>query len=279
LQRRTVSVPILDEKQTGELFSPGLAREKFASYYAVPLIAKGQVRGVLEIFHRSILKPSDDWFEFLATLAGQTAVAIESASLFQDLQYSNMELSAAMDATIESWSQALEVSGREAPEHTQRVVHWCLQVAQEMHVDEKDLLDLRRGAFLHDIGKMSIPESILNKPAALDEAEWQLIHRHPLAAFNFLSQIKPLASAMDIPRYHHERWDGSGYPDGLKGRQIPLAARIFAVVDVFDSMTTARPFRQAQDRKAALEFIRAASGRLFDPQVVDAFSQIIWGYI
>lgn len=121
LERRTVSVPTLDDQKTGFLFSPGLVREKFASYYAVPLIAKGQVKGVLEIYHRSILKPADDWFEFLATLAGQTALAIDSAALFHDLQRTNFELTMAYDAAIESWSRALEISGRENQEHAQRV--------------------------------------------------------------------------------------------------------------------------------------------------------------
>ena len=275
LQRRTVSVPDLDFRHTGSLFSPGLAREKFASYYAVPLITKGQVKGVLEIYHRSILKPADDWFEFLATLAGQTAVAIDSASLLHDLQLSNIELTMAYEATIESWSRALELSGRENQEHTQRVADRTVQLACALHVDEKDLNDIRRGALLHDIGKLVIPENILNKPGPLDEMEWEITRRHPRQAYELLSPIRNLAEALDIPLRHHERWDGSGYPDGLRGEQIPLSARIFAVVDVHDALISTRPYRPAWTKQAAREYIREQSGKLFDPLVARAFLQNI----
>jgi PAS domain S-box-containing protein len=275
LERRTVSVPTLDDQQVGFLFSPGLAREKFASYYAVPLIAKGQVKGVLEIYHRSILKPAEDWFEFLATLAGQTALAIDSASLFHDLQRSNIELTMAYDAAIESWSRALELSGRETQEHTQRVALWTVQLASALHVDEKNLNDLRRGAFLHDIGKLVIPERILNKTGPLDDLEWEITRRHPLQAYELLSPIKQLSASLDIPHYHHERWDGSGYPEGLHGEQIPLSARIFAVVDVYDALITVHPYRSAWTEQAARAFIQEQSGILFDPIVAKVFLQII----
>jgi HD-GYP domain-containing protein (c-di-GMP phosphodiesterase class II) len=278
LERRTVSVPTLDDQQAELLFSPGIAREKFASYYAIPLIAKGQVKGVLEIYHRSILKPADDWFEFLATLAGQTALAIDSASLFYDLQRSNIELSMAYDAAIESWSRALELSGRENQEHTQHVAQKTVQLAGALHVDEKNLNDLRRGALLHDIGNLMIPENILNKPGPLDDLEWEMIKRHPRQAYELLSPIKQLAAALDIPRYHHEHWDGSGYPDGLHGEQIPLSARIFAVVDVHDVLLSARPYRPAWTKKAARAYIQEQSGKLFDPMVTKVFLQTIGNY-
>ena len=278
LERRTVSVPTLDDQQAGFLFSPGLTREKFASYYAVPLIAKGQVMGVLEIYHRSILKPADDWFEFLATLAGQTALAIDSASLFHDLQRTNFELSMAYDAAIESWSRALELSGRETQEHTQRVAHWTVQLASALHVNEKDLNDLRRGAFLHDIGKLVIPEDILNKTGPLNDSDWEITKRHPRQAYELLSPIKQLSAALDIPHFHHERWDGSGYPDGLIGEQIPLSARIFAVVDVFDALIFARPDRPAWTKQAARTYIQEQSGKLFDPMVAKVFLQISGDY-
>jgi HD-GYP domain-containing protein (c-di-GMP phosphodiesterase class II) len=275
LQRRTVSVPDLDGRHTGSLFSPGLAREKFASYYAIPLISKGQVKGVMELYHRSILKPADDWFEFLSTLAGQTAIAIDNASLLHELQKTNMELTMAYDAAIESWSRALELSGRENQEHTQHVVDWTMQLARSLHVDEKDLNDLRRGALLHDIGELVIPESILNKPGPLDGMEWEIIKRHPQHACALLSPIKYLAAALDIPCHHHERWDGSGYPGGLRGDQIPLSARIFAVVDVYDALTSARPYRDAWTKRAAQEYILEQSGKLFDPMVANVFLQNI----
>jgi response regulator RpfG family c-di-GMP phosphodiesterase len=276
LQRRTVSIPVLDDPQTIQQFSPGVVREKFASYYAVPLIAKGQVKGVLEVYNRSVLKPTDDWFEFLATLAGQTALAIDSATLFQELQTSNLELSAAVDASIEGWSRALEASGRENAEHSQRVVEMTLQLAQALHVDERDLNDIRQGVLMHDVGMLAIPEKILFKPGPLDDREWELVRRHPQLACEFLARIKPQSFSMDIPRSHHERWDGSGYPEGLAGRQIPFVARIFAVVDVYDALITPRPYRPAWKRKAALEYLGQESDRLFDPAVVETFLQAKW---
>jgi HD-GYP domain-containing protein (c-di-GMP phosphodiesterase class II) len=239
------------------------------------LIAKGQVRGVLEIYHRSILKPDEDWFEFLATLAGQTALAIDSASLFHDLQRSNLELSLAYDAGIETWSRALELSGRENQAHTQRVVHWTVELARALNIDEKDLNDIRRGVLLHDIGKLLIPESILNKAGPLDDLEWEITRRHPRQAYELLSPIKHLSAALDIPLYHHERWDGSGYPDGLRGAQIPLAARIFAVVDVHDALITTRPYRPAWTEQASRAYIQEKSGTLFDPTVTKAFLQTV----
>ena len=278
LERRTVSIPALNEQQISSLFPPGLARENFASYYAIPLITKGQVEGVLEIYHRTMLKPSEDWFEFLATLAGTTGVAIDSASLFQDLQRSNVELTLAYDTAIESWARALEASGRETQAHTQRVAHWTVLVANEMHVDEQAFNDLRRGALLHDIGKLVIPEIILNKAGSLDAREWEITKSHPRLGYDLLSPIKNLIAALDIPLRHHERWDGSGYPDGLRGDRIPLAARIFAVVDVHDALLSVRPYRAAWTKYAARKYLQEQSGILFDPQVVKAFLNIVGDY-
>jgi GAF domain-containing protein len=278
LERRTVSVPALDGQQVSSLFSPGLARENFASYYAIPLITKGQVEGVLEIYHRTLLKPTDDWFEFLATLAGTTGVAIDSASLFRDLQRSNVELTLAYDTAIESWARALEASGRETQAHTQRVAHWTVQLASELHVDEREFNDLRRGALLHDIGKLVIPENILNKPGSLDSREWEITKSHPRLGYELLSPIKNLSAALDIPLRHHERWDGSGYPDGLRGDRIPLAARIFAVVDVHDALLSDRPYRPAWTKHAARMYLQEQSGILFDPAVVKAFLNIVGDY-
>ncbi len=278
LERRTVSIPDLDRRHTGSLFSPGLARENFASYYAIPLITKGQVEGVLEIYHRTMLKPSDDWFEFLATLAGTTGVAIDSASLFRDLQRSNVELTLAYDTAIESWARALEASGRETQAHAQRVAHWTIQLASEMGVDEREFNDMRRGALLHDIGKLVIPESILNKPGTLDDREWEITRRHPRLGYELLAPIKNLSTALDIPLRHHERWDGSGYPDGLRGDRIPLSARIFAVVDVHDALLSDRPYRPAWTKHAARVYLQEQAGKLFDPAVVKAFLNIVGDY-
>jgi PAS domain S-box-containing protein len=271
LERRTITIPDLGNQPGNSLLAPALLRENFSNYYAVPVIAKGQVKGVLEIYHRSLLQPDDDWLDFLSTMANQAAVAIDSASLFQDLQRSNGELSLAYDAAIESWAQVLELSNRENGAHAYRVVELTIKLARSMGIAEPELIHFRRGALLHDVGKLGIPENILNKPGPLDEAEWKVMQSHPQLAYDLLSSVNYLAPALDIPHFHHERWDGSGYPDGLREDQIPFPARLFAVVDVYDALTSTRPYRPAWSRQVALNHIQDSSARLFDPAVVQAF--------
>jgi PAS domain S-box-containing protein len=275
LERRTINIPDLGNQPTGSPLAPDLLLEKFANYYAVPVIAKGQVKGVLEIYHRSLLQPDDDWMDFLATMANQAAVAIDSASLFQDLQRTNAELSLAYDSAIESWAQVLELSNRENGAHAYRVVELTIKLARSMGIAEQELIHFRRGALLHDVGKLGIPEYILNKPGPLDEAEWKIMHTHPQLAYDLLSSVNYLAPALDIPHYHHERWDGSGYPDGLLEEQIPFSARLFAVVDVYDALTSTRSYRPAWSRQVALNHIEQFSGKLYDPAVVKAFLQVM----
>jgi PAS domain S-box-containing protein len=274
LERRTISIPDLGSQPLGALLIPNQLGEKCANYYAVPLIAKGQVKGVLELYHYSLIHPDDDWLDFLATIAGQAAVAIDSANLFQDLQRSNAELSLAYDSAIESWARVLELSNRESGAHSYRVVDLTIQLARSMGIAEQELVHFRRGALLHDVGKLGIPESLLNKPGPLNDAEWKIMQSHPQLAYQMLSSVNYLAPALDIPHYHHERWDGSGYPDGLREEQIPFSARLFAVVDVYDALTSSRPYRSACTRQIALEHIRENSGKLFDPAVVRTFLSI-----
>ena len=271
LEKRTVKIPDLRGRRTDYLRSPDFIQEGFASYYAVPLIAKGQVRGVLEIYHRCLLSPSEDWFEFLGTLAGQAAIAIDSASLFQDLQRSNAELLSAYEVAIKGWADALELSGRESREHIDRVVDLSLALGRRLSVTQKDFLDIRRGAILHDIGNLGVPEYLLSKQGPLSAEEWLIVRQHPRHARQLLSPMIHLGQAMDIPNFHHERWDGGGYPDGLRGDQIPFLARLFAVVDVYDSMTHPRPYRQAWSHEDAIEYIRSQAGSHFDPVIARAF--------
>ncbi len=277
LERRTISVPDLGSQSADFLFSPVLGQEKFANYYAVPLITKGQVRGVLEIYQRTLSSPDDEWLDFLATIAGQAAVAIDSSSLFQDLQRTNAELSQAYDAAIESWAQVLEMTNRESGAHAYRVVDLTIQLARYMGVTEDNLVHYRRGALLHDVGKLGISENILNKPGPLDEAERKILESHANLAYQLLSSASYLTLALDIPHYHHERWDGSGYPDGLRADQIPFPARLFAVVDVYDALTSIRPYRTDWTHKAAIDYIEKHSGSLFDPDVVKAFIKMMEG--
>jgi len=251
--------------------------EEFVTHYAIPLVAKGQVQGILEVYHRSPFQPDEEWLTFFNMLAGQAAIAIDDAHLFEDLQRSNLDMVLAYDATIQGWSQALELRDKETEGHTQRVTDLTLRLAQMIGVPEAELEHVRRGTLLHDIGKMGIPDSILLKPGKLTEEEWNIMRRHPVHAYELLSSIAYLRPALDIPHYHHEKWDGSGYPDGLKGEQIPLYARIFAVVDVYNALTSKRPYRPAWTVEKAIEHIRKQSGKHFDPGIVEAFLNLTSG--
>lgn len=271
LSRRTIATPDLIRDIDGLTRSPFIQREGFVSYFGVPLIAKGNVNGVLEIFHRSRLDPSQEWIEFLETLAGQAGIAIDSAQMHASLQRANIELSLAYDSTLEGWSAALDLRDRETEGHTQRVTEMTLRLSREMGIGERDLVHVRRGALLHDIGKMGIPDAILFKPGPLTEEEWKIMRKHPENAYQLLSPIAFLKPALDIPYCHHEKWDGTGYPRGLKGEQIPLAARIFAVADVWDALLSNRPYRQAWSKPDVVKHVRTLAGTHFDPRVAKIF--------
>ncbi len=260
---KTIFVPDLTktENRLAEVLS--LAGENFTAYVGFPVITKGQVVGVLEIFHRSPLSVDTSWFDFLDTLAGQAAIAIDNARLFENLQRSNFELTIAYDATIEGWSRALDLRDRETEGHTQRVTTLTMKLALQMGIPEADLLHIRRGALLHDIGKMGIPDNILLKPDKLTPEEWEKMKQHTIYAYEMLRPIAYLRPALDIPRYHHEKWDGTGYPYQLKGQDIPLPARIFSIVDVWDAITSDRPYRGAWSKEKALDYIRSEIGKAF----------------
>jgi PAS domain S-box-containing protein/putative nucleotidyltransferase with HDIG domain len=270
-EHRTISCLDIGEGNGIFVRSSLLASEEFVSHYATPLVVKGEIKGVLEVFHRKTLEREHTWLGYFETLATQTAIAIENASLFENLQRSNMELILAYDATIEGWSRALDLRDRETEGHTQRVAEMALELAEKMGMTDAEKVDLRRGALLHDIGKMGVPDAILLKPESLSENEWKIMRQHPLYAYQMLSPIKYLKHALEIPYCHHEKWDGSGYPRELKGEEIPLSARVFAVVDVFDALTSDRPYSKAWPREEAYQYIRDQAGKHFDPQVVKIF--------
>jgi putative nucleotidyltransferase with HDIG domain len=255
--------------------APLLAQEGFISYYAIPLLNQGKVNGVLEIFHRTLLEPNQEWFDFLEALGTQAAIAIENTTLFQDLQNTNDELSKAYDSTIEGWSHALDLRDKETEGHTQRVTELTVELAKEFGFNEEELLHVRRGSLLHDIGKMGVPDRILLKTTALEPEEWVHMKEHPIYAHEMLQPIHYLQQALDIPYCHHEKWDGTGYPRGLKGEEIPLSARIFAVVDVWDALTSDRPYRAAWSHEKTLTYIKAEAEKHFDPYVVEMFTRLI----
>ncbi len=250
---------------------PLVSGEGFVDHIIVPLVSKGDCKGVLEVFHRSPLGSGQDWLSFLEALADQAAIAIDSALMFEELQRTNTELALSYDRTLEGWSRALEFRDREAPGHTERVTSWTLRLAQALGLPDRELVHLRRGALLHDIGKMAIPDSILLKPGPLSDEEWVHMRRHPLYAYQLLSPIPFLRQALDIPLFHHEAWDGTGYPYGLAKESIPLAARVFAVVDVWDALRSVRPYRDAWPELKVQAHLRAQAGTSLDPSAVDTF--------
>ncbi|MCD4672823.1 MAG: response regulator [Anaerolineaceae bacterium] len=188
-----------------------------------------------------------------------------------ELEEANRALRQAYDTTLEGWGRVLDLRDGETEGHSKRVAVMTVRLALELGIEGEALLHIRRGALLHDIGKIAIPDRILLKPGELTIDEWEPMRRHPVYAYETLSSIPYLRPALDIPYCHHERWDGSGYPQGLKDKQIPLAARIFAVVDVWDALTSDRPYRKAWPKDKVIEYIHAQSGKLFDPRVVDMF--------
>jgi response regulator RpfG family c-di-GMP phosphodiesterase len=270
-KRRMIRIENLQEKPDGQAATELLEKEGFVTYFGVPLISKGKVLGVLEVFHRVALTPYPEWLEFLETIAGQAAIAVDNFTLFENLQKSNLELQQAYDATIEGWSHALDLRDKETEGHTQRVTEMSQRLARIMGLKGETLLHMRRGALLHDIGKMGVPDSILLKPSEFTREEWEIMSKHPQLAYDWLKPIAYLKEALVIPYCHHERWDGSGYPRGLKGEEIPLTARIFTVVDEWDAITSDRPYRTAWPQEKAVEYIRESSGTHFDPDIVEVF--------
>jgi PAS domain S-box-containing protein len=271
LERQTVLVSGKLSAQSDHYFSKMYETEGFFSYAGMPLIAKGEIKGVLEVYHRSPYEPEPEWLNLLETLAGQAAIAIDNAQLFDGLQASNIELARAYDATIAGWSHAMDLRDKETEGHTQRVTDLTLKLAGAMSISESQMTHIRRGALLHDIGKMGVPDSILLKADQLTDEEWGKMRMHPEFAYEMLSSIRYLQPALDIPYCHHEKWDGTGYPRSLKGEEIPLAARIFAIVDVWDALINDRPYRPAWTKEKALDYIQEQSGKYFDPEVVDTF--------
>jgi putative nucleotidyltransferase with HDIG domain len=249
--------------------------QKIHTYFAIPLIIERQSYGVLEVFHRFPVDSSKEWLNFLEMLAGQAVIAVQHDMLLGNLERSNRELSRAYDTTLEGWANTLEMRDHETRGHSQRVTALTLALAKKLGVPEALLPHIRRGALLHDVGKMAIPDSTLLKSGKLNEDEWDVMKMHPIYAYNLLRSIEFLQPALSIPRYHHEKWDGTGYPDGLKGEDIPLEARIFAVVDVWDALLCERTYKRPWGKLEALDYIRQQAGHHFDPRIVAAFEEIV----
>ncbi len=224
------------------------------------------------------LLTGESWYEsrLVSFKSDQTIMFVRNITRHKGT--SDSELTLAYDKTIEGWSRALYLRDQETEDHTRRVTDMALRLARRIGIPETDLIHVRRGAVLHDIGKVAIPDNILFKPGPLTDEEWVVMRRHPLIAVEILRSIPYLSPALPIPRSHHEKWDGSGYPDGLAGEAIPLFARIFAFADVYDALTSDRPYRRAWTQGDALEYIRTESGTHFDPRLAPLFFSLFNGH-
>jgi putative nucleotidyltransferase with HDIG domain len=251
-----------------------LNSEGFSNHFGAPLIIRGQIIGVMGLFQRTSRKPETEWYSFLETIATQAAIAVDNTALFNNLQVSNKELAMAYETTLEGWVRALDLRDRETEGHTKRVANMTLVLSKALGIKDSILPHVRRGALLHDIGKMGVSDRILNKIGPLTDEEWDIMKRHPIYAKNLLSPITFLHQAIDIPYYHHEKWDGTGYPQGLAGTAIPLTARIFAVVDVWDALTSDRSYRAAWPIEKAKAYLISESGKYFDPRIVKKFFEL-----
>jgi len=252
-----------------------VAAFQLRSILCAPLKLKEELIGVIYVDHRGMpdmFHESD--MTIITAFADQAAVAIDNARLFENLKATNEELQIAYEATLLGWVRALDLRDKETEGHTKRVTSLSIQLAQAMGVDDADLIHIQRGALLHDIGKMAIPDSILLKPSGLTSDELTIIRQHPVFAYEMLKPIQFLHRAIDIPYCHHEKWDGSGYPRCLKEDEIPFAARIFAIVDVWDALTSDRVYRKAVPPNEVQILLREQSGHHFDPRVVDKFHRI-----
>ena len=275
VQRKTVRLRDINDPNLNHNIPKHWKDEAFLSYFGVPLLVKGELKGILELYQRSNVERDKSWLEFMETLAQQVAIAIDSHFLLDALQRSNMELELAYETTLEGWAHALEMRDYETKGHTERVAALTVKLAQSLGAQREELTHIRRGALLHDIGKIAVSDTILLKEGPCTAEEWEIIKQHPYFGYEMLRKITYLKPSLDIVLYHHERWDGAGYPEGLAGERIPYAARIFAVVDVWDALINDRPYHDAWSREETLKHIQDESGKHFDPQVVEVFCKII----
>jgi putative nucleotidyltransferase with HDIG domain len=245
-----------------------MERKGYSRYRAFPLSARGKSLGVLEVFDTDETTARS---RGLAAIASTLGAAAAFTSMIDEAMRSTKNLSAAYDATLEAWVHMLELRDQETEGHSRRVTDMTVELAGSLSVPPELIDDYRRGALLHDIGKMGVPDSILLKPGRLTAEERETMSQHPTHAYNVIKAIPFLADSIDIPYCHHERWDGTGYPRGLAGRGIPLAARLFAVVDVWDALRSDRPYRKALGAEESAALIAAGAGNQFDPDIVATF--------
>ena len=244
--------------------------------YAVsPLKNRDIQLGIVEVLSKKEILWDREQIEFFEVLTNQLAIAIDKLNMVSNLRLSNENLMRAYQQTLEGWSRAMDLRDQETENHTQRVTALTIKLAERAGFSGEELLQIRRGALLHDIGKLGVPDEILLKEGSLTDDEWKVMRQHPEQARILIEPISYLRPAMNIPYSHHEKWDGSGYPQRLRGEEIPIEARIFSVVDVWDALTSDRPYRKALSAEVAARYIREQSGHHFDPQIVDLFLDLL----
>ena len=244
-------------------------------YGAAPMISGDRLIGVLEVFSRQSIEADEGWLEHFRSLALQATITLENDEMIQGIQRANHELVQAYEGTLVGWARALELRDKETRGHSERMMDLTMRLGRRLGMDSKELEAIARGVLLHDIGKMGVPDYILHKPGPLTDEEWVVMRQHPQFAYNLLKNIPYLGSALDVAFCHHERWDGNGYPRGLRAEEIPFSARIFAIIDVWDALTHDRPYRPAWPEEQALTYIRDQANTQFDPRVVDAFVKML----
>ena len=266
---------ILPDAQMDPRFEAWAGADGTHGWLGVPLIARGEVIGYITLDSKRVDAFRDKDAVLAQTFAHQAAAAIDNARLYSGLEQANRELSRAYDTTLEGWGNALELRDKETQGHTRRVADLTIRLGRQLGLEEPELTHLRRGVLVHDIGKMGVSDEILHKEGSLTKKEWDEMRKHPQYAFDLLYPIPYLRSALTVAYCHHERWNGSGYPRGLSGEEIPLPARIFAVVDVWDALLSDRPYRKAWPRKKVLDYLNEQAGILFDPKIVRTFLTMV----
>ncbi|HEY3332974.1 MAG TPA: PAS domain S-box protein [Capsulimonadaceae bacterium] len=249
--------------------------DSIGGYGVFPLVLHNQVLAVIEFYTRTPAVHDDEWWDFLEMIGAVCALALHNTSLFEEIRDAHIEVTDAYDATLAGWSQALDLRDRETEGHSQRVTDAAVKMARRLGFNDNEIVQVRRGALLHDIGKLGVPDRILGKPGKLDEEEWQIMRMHPVYAFEWLSRIPFLHPALNIPHFHHEHFDGHGYPLGMAANSIPREARLFTVIDVWDALTHDRPYRSAWPPEKARQYMMDERGKLFDPQMVDVFLNLV----
>lgn len=256
------------------IFTPGKIVQ---SGVCIPMMAGCEVVGTIEVLSYKADRFHEDETALLSLIGNTAAGTIQAAQLTSNLERTSQDLNQTYDASIDGWSRALELRDFSTERHTQRVVSMTMELGKRMGLDEADLLRMKHGAQLHDIGKLGIPDTILLKPGPLDEAEWRVMRKHPVYAYELLRPIPRFNEIVDIPYCHHEKWDGSGYPRRLRGSEIPLTARLFSIVDVWDALSSNRPYRPAWPQHQVLDYINYQSNKHFEPEITRVFLEIARG--